>query len=149
MPAARDLAALPKAHLHLDGAMRPGTPRELAAAGIEAPLPTGYGSFAAFTATITAASRLRTPSDVDNLVDELVDDAAAAGVRCSVNADDPLLFGTDLLADYGYCRAGLDVDDQRLAGCARTPVETSAAPPDVAARTLAGIDAWLAGPGAS
>jgi adenosine deaminase len=49
MPAPRDLASLPKAHLHLhlDGAMRRSTLMELAAAaGLVAVLPSGYGSFA-------------------------------------------------------------------------------------------------------
>lgn len=45
---ARDLACLPQArlHLHLDGPIRRSTLAELAdEAGIEAPLPSGYGSF--------------------------------------------------------------------------------------------------------
>ncbi|MBC6458211.1 adenosine deaminase [Actinomadura sp. HBU206391] len=83
MPAGRDLAQLPKAHvhLHLDGAMRRGTLAELAeAAGIEAPLPRGYGSFAAFMETITAAARcLRTAADTERLVSEVVEDAGRAG----------------------------------------------------------------------
>ncbi|GAA4523465.1 adenosine deaminase [Amycolatopsis samaneae] len=82
-PTARDLWLLPKAHLHLhlDGAMRRTTLAELAGrAGIEAPLPTGYGSFAAFTGTITAAARcLRTPEDVVRVVDEIAEDTASAG----------------------------------------------------------------------
>jgi adenosine deaminase len=83
MPDDRDLAELPKAHLHLhlDGAMRRSTLVELAeAAGVAAPVPTGYGSFAAFTETITAAaSCLRTPDDARRLVHEVVEDAARAG----------------------------------------------------------------------
>lgn len=79
----RDLASLPKAHLHLhlDGSMRRATLRELAdAAGITAVLPSGYGSFAAFTETITAAAAcLRTPADARRLIDEIVEDAARAG----------------------------------------------------------------------
>jgi adenosine deaminase len=83
MPDRRDLAALPKAHLHLhmDGAMRRSTLLELAgAAGVVATLPRGYGSFASFTETITAAARcLRTPADARRLVHEVVEDAARAG----------------------------------------------------------------------
>jgi adenosine deaminase len=79
----RDLGLLPKAHLHLhlDGALRRSTYRELAAAaGLPAPLPTSYGSFADFTETITAAARsMRTGDDVRRVVREIVEDASAAG----------------------------------------------------------------------
>jgi adenosine deaminase len=64
MPDRRDLTALPKAHLHLhlDGAMRRSTLRELAgAAGVAAALPRGYGSFASF-------SRLGSDADVLDVV---------------------------------------------------------------------------------
>ena len=50
-PDVRDLAALPKAHLHLhlEGGMRPGTLRELAARnGMAVPEIRGFGSFGAF-----------------------------------------------------------------------------------------------------
>jgi adenosine deaminase len=329
----RDLRALPKAHLHLhlDGALRPSTYRELAAeAGLPAPLPTSYGSFADFGATITAAARtLRTPTEVERVVGEIVEDAAAdgacwvevsmwpglfagrlgsdadaldtvlaagrrasqsagtangagfglvvaanrdrgpaeavatarlaadragagvvafgldgdetsagpasfaeafdlaraadlpatphagelcpaasvreavevlgarrvmhgvraiddpavtghlrdsgisldvcptsnlllsvvpslsehplprlldAGVRCSVNADDPLLFGTGLLQEYERCRDVLGLPDEALASIARTSVESSGAPVETKRAALAGIDAWLASP---
>jgi adenosine deaminase len=79
----RDLAALPKAHLHihLEGGMRPGTLHELAtAADLEVPPVRGYGSFAAFAGMYLAACQvLRAPDDLRRLVDELVADAAAAG----------------------------------------------------------------------
>jgi adenosine deaminase len=79
----RDLNALPKAHLHvhLDGALRRSTYHDLAAAaGLPAPLPVSYGSFADFTATITAAARsMRTHEDVHRVVREIVEDATAAG----------------------------------------------------------------------
>jgi len=100
MPADRDLASLPKAHLHvhLDGAMRRATLMELAdAAGIVAVLPSGYGSFAAFTETITAAaSCLRTPADARRLVHEIVVDASRAGAVWVEPSMWPGLFGSRL-----------------------------------------------------
>jgi adenosine deaminase len=65
-----------------------------------------------------------------------------AGVRCSVNADDPLLFGTGLLEEYELCRESLGFDDDRLAAIARTSIEASGAPADQRAAALAGIEAW-------
>lgn len=68
----------------------------------------------------------------------------AAGVRVSVHADDPLLFDTDLLAEYERCRVDLGLDDQALAQLARTSIEASGAPASLKAPALAGIDSWLA-----
>jgi adenosine deaminase len=70
-----------------------------------------------------------------------------AGVRCSVNADDPLLFGPGLLDEYRLCRDQLGLDDARLAHVARCSLEASGAPEDLKRRARAGVDAWLAGPG--
>ena len=79
----RDLATLPKAHLHLhlEGAMRPETLAELAAeAGIPVPEVRGYGSFGAFADMYVAACDvLRSMDDLRRLVDEVVEDAALAG----------------------------------------------------------------------
>jgi adenosine deaminase len=67
----------------------------------------------------------------------------AAGIRCTINADDPLLFGTDLLTEYEHCRKQMGLTDRQLAGVARTSIEASAAPADLVATTVARIDAWL------
>ncbi|HEX3425041.1 MAG TPA: hypothetical protein VHT30_02850, partial [Acidimicrobiales bacterium] len=79
----RDLRALPKAHLHihLEGAMRPATLRQLCGRyGVAVPAIDGYGSFSAFEATYLAAcATLRTEADLRRLVAEVVDDAATAG----------------------------------------------------------------------
>jgi adenosine deaminase len=67
----------------------------------------------------------------------------AAGVPCSINADDPLLFGVGLLDEYVVCREHLGLDDATLAACARSSIEHSGAPADVKVRAGQAIDAWL------
>jgi adenosine deaminase len=67
-----------------------------------------------------------------------------AGVRCSINADDPLLFGPGLLDEYALCRERLGLSDGTLAAIARTSFEASGAPPSLGQDALAAIDAWLA-----
>jgi len=67
----------------------------------------------------------------------------SAGVRCSINAYDPLPFDTDLLREYERCRDVLGLTDEDLASVARTSIEASAAPPEVVERALAGIASWL------
>jgi adenosine deaminase len=68
----------------------------------------------------------------------------AAGVTCSINADDPVQFGPNLLEEYELSRERLGLDDAALAACARASFTASGAPDEVKARGLAGIDAWLA-----
>ncbi len=70
-----------------------------------------------------------------------------AGVQMALGADDPLLFGTRLAAQYELARHTHQFSDQELAEFARTSVHGSAAPDHVRATLLAGIDAWLAAPG--
>lgn len=67
----------------------------------------------------------------------------AVGVRCSVNADDPLLFGTDLLEEYRRCRDVLGLSDEALAGVARTSIEASGAPDELKRNSLTRLAAWL------
>ncbi len=68
------------------------------------------------------------------------------GVPVALGADDPLLFGSRLTAQYEIARAVHGLDDGEIAELARMSVRGSAAPPATAARLLAGIDAWLATP---
>jgi adenosine deaminase len=70
-----------------------------------------------------------------------------AGVRCSVNADDPLLFGPSMLQEYELCRRELGLSDEQLADVARSSIECGNAPAALKADALAGIDAWLASDG--
>ena len=80
------------------------------------------------------------PSLDDHSLPALLD----AGVPCSVNADDPLLFGPGLLDEYQLCRDKLGFDDARMAHIARCSIEFSGASDAVKASALAGIDGWLA-----
>jgi adenosine deaminase len=68
-----------------------------------------------------------------------------AGATVALGADDPLLFGSRLAAQYATMRAAHDLPDTTLAELARMSVRASRAPGDVRERLLAGIDAWLAG----
>ena len=79
------------------------------------------------------------PSFAEHTLPALLD----AGVRCSVNADDPLLFGPGLLEEYELVRKEMGFDDQRMASIARSSVECGGAPPEVKAAALAGIDDWM------
>ncbi len=67
-----------------------------------------------------------------------------AGAPVALGADDPLLFGSRLTAQYEFARRVHGFCDAELAELARMSVRGSAAPTDIAARLLTGIDAWLA-----
>ncbi|MET3986382.1 adenosine deaminase [Streptomyces sp. PvR034] len=68
-----------------------------------------------------------------------------AGVPMALGADDPLLFGSRLAAQYEIARRHHAFTDEELAELARQSVRGSAAPEDVQAKLLAGIDHWLTG----
>jgi adenosine deaminase len=69
-----------------------------------------------------------------------------AGVKVALGADDPLLFGARLTAQYEVARHAHLCDDSELAELARMSVTGSAAPDSIRAGLLAGIDSWLAAP---
>jgi adenosine deaminase len=69
-----------------------------------------------------------------------------AGIRVALGADDPLLFGSRLIAQYELARSVHGLTDDRLAELARMSVLGSAAPADIRSRLLSGIDSWLAQP---
>jgi adenosine deaminase len=82
----RDLAALPKAHLHvhLESTVRPGTLRELAGAnGVplpgETPVFDGFRAFADYNSLIRAC--LRRPEDFERIAREFCEDEFAQGTR--------------------------------------------------------------------
>ncbi|MGO4457666.1 adenosine deaminase [Streptomyces sp. M-16] len=68
-----------------------------------------------------------------------------AGVPMALGADDPLLFGSRLAAQYEIARRHHAFTDAELAELARQSVRGSAAPDDVRAKLLDGIDHWLNG----
>jgi adenosine deaminase len=70
----------------------------------------------------------------------------AAGVQVALAADDPLLFGSRLSAQYAIARHVYGLDDVALAGLAAASFRGSVAPPDLAAAALRDITAWLAAP---
>jgi adenosine deaminase len=67
-----------------------------------------------------------------------------AGVPMALGADDPLLFGSRLAAQYELAREHHGFTDTELAELARQSVRAARAPKDVRQRLLKGIDAWLA-----
>jgi adenosine deaminase len=70
-------------------------------------------------------------------------DLIRAGVPCSVNADDPLLFGPGLVEEYELCRDVLGCTDEELASCARASIFHSGAPGTLKERASTAIDRWL------
>jgi adenosine deaminase len=79
-----------------------------------------------------------TPADVP--LRRLVD----AGAQLALGADDPLLFGSRLAAQYQSARNVHGFTDAELAALARSSIEASRAPREVRKRLLAGVDDWLA-----
>ncbi|NGO66937.1 adenosine deaminase [Streptomyces boncukensis] len=67
-----------------------------------------------------------------------------AGVPMALGADDPLLFGSRLAAQYELVREAHGFSDAEVAELARQSVRGSAMPADLREKTLADIDAWLA-----
>jgi adenosine deaminase len=67
-----------------------------------------------------------------------------AGVPIALGADDPLLFGPRLTAQYEIARGAHHLSDEELADLARMSVTGSAAPPELRSALLADIDGWLA-----
>ncbi|GAA4119404.1 adenosine deaminase [Nocardioides fonticola] len=65
-----------------------------------------------------------------------------AGVRFTVNSDDPPMFGTTLNREYAIAADLLGLEAEGVRELAREAVRCSFAPADVAARVLAEIDAY-------
>ncbi|MDN5854626.1 MAG: adenosine deaminase [Actinomycetia bacterium] len=72
-----------------------------------------------------------------------VRELVAAGAQLGIGADDPLLFGSRLAAQYAILRAAQSFTDEELAELARMSLHASYAPSDVLDAGLRGVDAWL------
>lgn len=70
----------------------------------------------------------------------------AAGVRVALGADDPLLFGSRLVAQYEAARHVHALDDAALAALARDSIQASLAAAPEKSRWLGEVDEWLAAP---
>ncbi len=81
---------------------------------------------------------------VADLADHPLPRLLDAGVPCSVNGDDPLLFGSGLLGEYAVCRERLGLDDAALARVAAASLAHSGAPGSLKAAGAVAIDEWLA-----
>lgn len=66
-----------------------------------------------------------------------------AGARLALGADDPLLFGPRLAAQYQAARDVHGFDDIALASLAHSSIEASLAPDEVRRRLHAAVDRWL------
>lgn len=65
------------------------------------------------------------------------------GIPVALGADDPLLFGSRLVAQYELARDCAGLRDDELAELARASIRGSRAPQRVRAQALRDIDAWL------
>jgi adenosine deaminase len=68
-----------------------------------------------------------------------------AGVRVSLNADCPTVFGCGLLGEYELSRRVFGFDDRTLATIAETSIRASGAPEALRSAAVANIARWTAG----
>ena len=66
------------------------------------------------------------------------------GIPVALGADDPLLFGSRLVAQYALARDALGCTDTQLADLARDSLRASRAPESVRSAALRDVDGWLA-----
>jgi len=64
-------------------------------------------------------------------------------IPCSINADDPTLFDTDIVREYEICRYHMGLSDEQLAECARNSFRFSGAPKETIDQALSAIDRWI------
>jgi len=66
-----------------------------------------------------------------------------SGARLALGADDPLLFGPRLAAQYHAAREVHGLDDEALAALARSSIDASRAPDEVKKRLNSDVDQWV------
>lgn len=66
----------------------------------------------------------------------------AAGVRVSVNTDDPALLGASLVGEYSLCRQAFAWTDEVTKAVARTSIEASFADANTKANLLQALGSW-------
>ena len=66
----------------------------------------------------------------------------AAGVRVSVNTDDPALLGASLVGEYALCRQAFGWTDVVTKAVARTSIDASFANDDIKAGLLKALESW-------
>jgi adenosine deaminase len=71
-------------------------------------------------------------------------DLLEAGATVALGADDPLLFGSRLAAQYATMRAAHGLDDETLAELASMSIGASCAPEETKQELLADVKTWLA-----
>lgn len=70
----------------------------------------------------------------------------AAGVRVALGADDPLLFGSQLAAQYAAVRSAHNLSDPQLAELATMSLLASSAPAALIDQSLSDIERWVSTP---
>jgi adenosine deaminase len=66
----------------------------------------------------------------------------AAGVRVSVNTDDPALLGASLVGEYALCRHTFGWTDEITKSVAQTSIDASFASADVKTKLLEALKDW-------
>jgi adenosine deaminase len=77
-----------------------------------------------------------------SMADHPIEPLRRAGVRVSVNTDDPALLETTLPDEYARCVMAYGWDTATVRTVARTSIEASFAPPEIKARLLAALASW-------
>jgi len=80
---------------------------------------------------------------VDELSAHPIEELRRAGVPVSVNTDDPLLYGIDLVTEYERCVSTFGWGPAELGAVARTSIESCFADPDRRAELLGQLDRFL------
>ena len=81
---------------------------------------------------------------VPELAQHPLAELVAAGVRVSINSDDPPMFSTDLNSEYAIAAELLNLDEAGVAALAADAVTASFAPDAVKSRVLAEIESYAA-----